>query len=269
MKVAAMALACAIAGSIPVGADEAIRDLCPDRPGKGTSACTVDEGHFQIESDVFNGSFQRTGGITTDIWFITNPNLKFGVSDNLDIEANLAPLVLVRTHDATTGATSVIGGIGDLFLRAKFALIGNGGADFAVALDPFLKLPTARNGVGNGAVEGGMVVPISLSLGDGWSLGSTPELDLLKDGIGNSRHVTLTDVTGIDRSIGGGVTLGAEFWESTNFDPSGTAQSWSFDLNAAWVPEGVADLQLDGGINLGLNRNTPGSQIYTGVSERF
>jgi hypothetical protein len=266
---AAFAAALAVAASSSAPADEAPRDLCPDRPGKGTSACTVDEGRFQLESDIFNGSFQRTGGVTTDIWLVTDPNLKYGVADNFDVEANLSPLVLVRTHDAKTGATSVIGGVGDLFLRAKLALVGNSGSDFALALDPFLKLPTARIGIGNGAVEGGVAVPISLSLGGGWSVGSTPELDVLKDAADDGRHVTLTDVVGIDRSVGDGVTLGAECWESTNFDPMGTAQSWSLDLNAAWQPEGDANLQLDGGVNLGLNRNTPGSQIYTGVSERF
>jgi hypothetical protein len=79
----------------------------------------------------------------------------------------------------------------------------------------------------------------------------------------------VTDVIGIGRLVGAGVTLGAECWESTNFDPGGTAQSWSFDLNAAWQPTGDANFQLDSGVNLGLNRNTPRSQIYTGVSERF
>jgi Putative MetA-pathway of phenol degradation len=149
--------------------------------GAPRSACTLDEGHFQLESDVFNGSFQRTGGVATDIWFVTDPNLKYGIADNVDIEANLSPLVVVRTHNARTGATSVIGGVGDLFLRVKFALVGNSGSDFALALDPFLKIPTARIAIGNGAVEGGILVPISVSLGDGWSLGSTPELDVLKD----------------------------------------------------------------------------------------
>jgi outer membrane putative beta-barrel porin/alpha-amylase len=180
MKSPAMAIVFAVATTSSACADEALRDLCPDRPGKGTSACTLDEGHFQLESDVFNGSFQRTGGVTTNIWFVTDPNLKYGIADNVDIEANLSPLVVVRTHNARTGATSVIGGIGDLFLRAKFALVGNSGSDFALALDPFLKIPTARIGIGNGAVEGGILVPISVSLGDGWSLGSTPELDVLR-----------------------------------------------------------------------------------------
>jgi hypothetical protein len=58
-------------------------------------------------------------------------------------------------------------------------------------------------------------------------------------------------------------------WESTDFDSLGTTQQYSFDLDAAWIPQGVPDLQLDCGVNIGLNRNTPGAQVYTGISERF
>jgi hypothetical protein len=248
-------------------ADDALRSLCPDRPGKATSACTLDEGHFQIESDVFNGSFQHAAGVTTDIWFITDPTLKYGVAGDLDVEANFAPYVIVRTHDSATGATRIADGTGDLFLRAKWALVGNSGSDFAAVLEPYLKIPTARAGIGNGAVEGGLLVPLSLSLGSDWSIGSTPEFDLLKDQMGSGAHPAFADVVAIDRTVGGGVTLGAEFWESTDFDPSQTAQSWSFDISAAWQP--TAEVQLDCGLNLGLNRNTPGSQVYAGVTRRF
>ncbi len=38
-----------IAGSAQ--AAETLRDLCPDRPAKGTAPCTVDAGHLQLEMD--------------------------------------------------------------------------------------------------------------------------------------------------------------------------------------------------------------------------
>jgi hypothetical protein len=58
-------------------------------------------------------------------------------------------------------------------------------------------------------------------------------------------------------------------WESTDFDPQATTQQYSFDLDAAWIPEDIPDLQLDSGLNIGLNRNTPGAQVYAGISERL
>ena len=151
-------------------ADDDVRDLCPDRPGKGTSACTVDAGYFQIESDLFNGTFQRVGPVTTSTYYLTDPNLKYGVNADFDVEANIAPEVIVRSHNSTTGMTQTWSGVGDLYLRAKWAAIGNSGSDIALTIEPYLKLPTAPMGVGNGAIEGGIVLPVSIALDGNWSL---------------------------------------------------------------------------------------------------
>ena len=43
-----------------------LRPFCTDRPTKSDGACTVDAGHFQIESDLFNATPQRSQGVTTD-----------------------------------------------------------------------------------------------------------------------------------------------------------------------------------------------------------
>ena len=97
----------------------------------------------------------------------------------------------------------------------------------------------------------------------------TPEVDVLKDSVFEGRHFVVSDVIGISRTVGAGVILGAEIWESTSFDPSGTSQSWSFDLDGAWQPHGNPDLQFDAGLNIGVNRATPRSQVYVGVTHRF
>jgi hypothetical protein len=39
---------------------------------------------------------------------------------------------------------------------------------------------------------------------------------------------------------------------------------YSFDLDAAWLVDN--DTQLDGGVNIGLNRATPGSGILFGIA---
>jgi hypothetical protein len=259
---------CAALAVVPVSAHaQELRDLCPDRPGKGTSACTVDAGHFQLEVDAFDGAFQRVGGVTTDTYYVAAPNLKFGVTDSFDVEAGLAPLVSVRTHDAA--GTENASGIGDLYLRGKFQLTAYDGGDFAASLEPFLKAPTAPAAIGNRAWEGGVVAPLALGLGDGWSLSMTPEVDMLADGSGGGHHAAIVNVLGVGRVVAPGLTLGAEVWESTDLDPAGTVQAASFDLDAAWLPTGLPDVQLDCGINLGLNRNAPGTQVYAGVSRRF
>ena len=133
------------------------RTICPDRPGRGASACTVEQGHAQVELGLFDDSFQHRSGVTTDTDNV-GVMAKWGVSDRMDVEAGMA----LYQEQRATGTRSK-SGIGDLFLHAKYNPRTTDGP-FALVLDPFLKLPTATGGLGNGAVEGGLVLPMSYDL---------------------------------------------------------------------------------------------------------
>ena len=71
--------------------DNDLRSLCTDRPTKSTSPCTVDAGHWQVESDVYNYTTQTAAGATTATQLFTNPTVKLGLTNNLDFEVNIAP----------------------------------------------------------------------------------------------------------------------------------------------------------------------------------
>jgi hypothetical protein len=249
--------------------DDALRPFCTDRPTKGTGPCTVDAGHLQIESDVFNATLQNSDGIVTDTYLYTNPNFRLGLTENLDVELNFSPYVEVVTHDHISGARTDDSGFGDTFLRVKASLVGNGQGKFSAALDPFLKIPTAPLTIGNDAIEGGMVVPLQYNLSDVWSLSLVPEVDVLKNQVDDGRHVGGVMEIGITRAISAEISAAAELWDNVNFDPSGTVRQDSFDLAGTWQPPGARDLQFDAGLNFGLNRETPGAQFYVGVSKRF
>ena len=246
--------------------DDQLRPLCTDRPGKGTSACTVDPGHLQIEIDAFDQSLNNQGPIDTTTTLIGSPTIKLGVTETADIEMTLVPYLSERVHDRATGVRVNISGFGDLVLHGKFMLTGGGDGPFSAALDPFLKIPTADAGLGNGAVEGGLVVPLSYALSDVWSFGMTPEIDILHDVTGSGYHASLTDVAGISRSLGE-LTLGAEVWGNFDFDPAGTVDAYSFDVTGTWQPPALHNFQIDGGVNFALNRNVPRTQYYVGVSK--
>ena len=133
-------------------------------------------------------------------------------------------------------------------------------------LAPFLKLPTASGGLSNGAAEGGLVLPMGYDLGNNWSLAMTPEADVQLNASGSGYHANLVNVVGLGKSFGP-VTLGVELWTGQNIDPAGTNSQYSFDLDAAWLVDN--DTQLDGGVNIGLNRATPDLEFYFGISRRF
>lgn len=242
---------------------QTLNPICPDRPGKGTSACTVAPDHFQIELGLDDLSVQRRGGLTTRINDAGGLLAKFGLTPAMDIEAGINLYQSERDHGG--GVTTTESGMGDLFLHLKYDTGGVQGV--AIVLDPYLKLPTAASAVGNGRLEGGLVLPMSYDLGEGWSLANTPEADALANGAGPGAHGNVSDALGLSKNFAGGITLGAEIWTDQNFDPTGTSSEYTIDLVAADLLDN--DTQLDCGINFGLNRQTPNLEVYAGVAERF
>ncbi len=248
-------------------ADDGLRPLCPDRPGKGTSPCTVDATYWQAEVDMFDATLDRHDGVTQDGYVVFAPTLKYGVTDSLDVEASLAPFNWSYTKSATSSRTE--SGFGDIYLRSKWNYLGAGAGPWTSIVEPFVKLPTASHDFGNGAVEGGLVVPVAYDLGRNWSLASTPEIDLLENSARGGHHANLVDVIAVGKGFDDGTTLGAELWADKNEDAKHQSLQSSFDLTLAWQPKFDADLQLDGGIDFGLNARTPNLEIYTGISRRF
>jgi Putative MetA-pathway of phenol degradation len=272
LKAAALLLVAFAAGSArPVEAsddgspDAPLTDICTDRPTKSNYACTVDQDHFQYEADLINGSVSRADGVTTDTWLAPNPTVKYGISSTTDVELNLAPLVIAHTDDR--GVSSTLAGIGDLYLRVKYRFIGNNDSMWSAALIPYVKLPTARAGIGNGTVEEGIIVPVNYKLTEAITLTTVPESDCLLDASGNGRHLNLADTLNVAYSINKSTVLYVELWGDWNRDPSGVANQFSADIALTYGFTNL--LQIDGGVNAGLNRATPALQGYLGLSQKF
>lgn len=240
--------------------------ICTDRPTKSNYACTVDAGHFQYEADVFNGSFLRLDGVTTDTYLATNPTLKYGVTPNLDVEANLSPLEIVHTSDKF-GDDRTIAGVGDLILRLKYLFVNTTGGTLQASIIPYVKAPTARPGIGNGVVEGGAILPINYKLTDIITLTTVPEVDALLDSNGGGRHLNTAQLVNVGVSLPKNFTVYGELWGDWNFDPVHTIRQYSADFAVAYSV--TSELQLDTGVNFGLNRETAGVQAYVGVSQKF
>ena len=125
----------------------------------------------------------------------------------------------------------------------------------AVSLQAFVTLPTATHGLGAGGWTGGVRLPIAVPLSDGFSLGLTPEVDVLRNAGGGGTHAAWIGVASLSRSFGP-LTLGAELWGQVEDEPAGTIRRATADLTAAYMVGKT--LQLDAGANFGLNRQTAG-----------
>lgn len=247
--------------------EDKLRPLCTDRPTKSTSPCTVDPGHIQIESDLYDEIIDTAQGARTTTQLFTSPTVKLGLTDTIDVEASLTPWERIATKSG--GSVTSISGTGDLYLRAKFGLPATEGGSVAVAVIPYVKVPTARRGIGDGAVEGGVIVPVSINLPAGWSLVVDPEGDVLEDASGRGQHPNASLLFSLSRNVTETVTLSGELWSDVEWRPEGQLTQASADLGAAWIPKSQPNLQLDGGVNIGLNHETPSTQLYVGLSRRF
>ena len=131
-----------------------------------------------------------------------------------------------------------------------------------------MKLPTARRPAGNGKVEGGLVLPILYNVPNSpFSIAASPEVDVLANDSGRGHHGAMVQAVSFGWQATKKLNLSAELYEQWDWQPGGTTTQSSFDVAAAVVPR--RDLQLDGGLNLGLNRNAPDFEFYIGIAKQF
>lgn len=261
--------ALALMAAAPAHADDAPGDggdICADRPTKAYGACAVPLGRVQVETGLVDAGFLRQGGVVTDTLVLAEPALKYGLLPGFDVEADLPLYTQVRTHDRIAGGISHERGIGDLTLAVKYApSLGDGPVNLAVR--PFLLLPTARSAIGAGGVEGGVDAPVNLKLDASWTLYVNPEVSVRRDDAGGGVHAETVQILGVTRQLPAGFNVSGELWGDWSFERSGRLAQASADLAVAWVVH--HDLQLDAGVNVGLNRATPGAEVYAGVSKRW
>lgn len=263
VRTGALAALLLLVASSAFAADE--QPICPDRPSKSTGPCTVPDGKWQIETGLVDWSRQSYDGLTTDSVAWGNTAIKYGISRKADLELWLTPLETLSIHGG--GSRESHSSFGDTLLRVKYELTSDS-APVQVALDPFVKLPTANHQLGNGKVEAGLLAPVQMALGkSGLTLSLDPELDLLANQSSDGHHLAMSQVLNLGASLNDKFNVSAELWGQWDWDPIGTGRQYSADVAVAYLPD--KNLQLDWGANLGLNRQTPDIELYTGVSLRF
>jgi hypothetical protein len=249
--------------SAAAAADE--QPICAARPGKSTPACTVPVGHFQFETGLADWSLQKAGGERDTSTAIGETTFKYGLTDRSDIEVDVTPWE--RQTSRGPRFRHRASGFGDISVAYKQALTSNDAA-LQLALLPYLKVPTAKRALGNGKWEGGLLVPIGYSIGKSpLSIGLTPELDWVADADGRGHHAAMVQVISLGWQVTDAFNVSGDLWGQWDWDPAGTTRQYSADASVAYLVN--KDVQVDAGANFGLNRNTPGVELYAGVSKRF
>ena len=247
-----------------------MRALSADRPDKTESPFTVDAGHFQIEADILNYSYDRYNLARTDTRVetvsIAPMNLKVGLCNSVDFQLVIETYTSVREHDVATGAVQKNRGFGDIIPRLKWNVWGNDGGATALALMPFVKLPTNQDDLGNNSVEGGLIVPFAAQLPYDWSMGMTSVFDCMRDSAGSGHHAEFIHTITFSHEIVNKLAGYVEFFSLVSAE---TGSDWVGTVDIGFTYALSDDIQLDGGINIGVTRSADDINPFLGISWRF
>ena len=249
---------------------ELMREMSTDRPDKTESAYTVDAGHFQMEMDMVSYSYDRYNpdhaNTRVESFAVAPVNLKIGLLNQVDFQLILQTWNHVRIKDRDAGTTTTQQGFGDTLMRLKWNLWGNDSGDTALALMPYVKLPTNQDDLGNDSVEGGLIVPFAVSLPAGWGMGLMTQFDLVRDGDDSGYHSEFVNTVTLSHDIVGKLGGYVEFFSSVSTE-RGSGWVGTVDLGLTYAL--TDDIQLDAGINIGVTRAADDWNPFVGLSWRF
>lgn len=241
------------------------RDLCTDRPGLGTPACTVQPGKVVVETALADWALDKSAGTRSDTVLVGDTLVRIGVGERIELQVGWTPFGYSR--ERAGAIVDKASRSGDVTLGAKFNFAHPDGSGFSVALQPQVTLPTGRRPIGAGDWGASFILPISYDLSDTVQLQASPELDAAVDDDGDGRHTAYGGTVGLGVSLNDAVNAALEAQVIRDRDPAGHSTQAYGGLSVAWQTS--ADFQFDAGANLGLNRASDDFEIYAGLSKRF
>ena len=249
-----------------------LREMSTDRPDKTESAYTVDAGHFQVEMDLLNYAHdrERSGGATStvDAFAIAPINFKVGLCNQVDLQVVVETWNYLRTEVSASGFKSSQHqrGFGDITTRVKYNLWGNDGGKTALAVMPFVKLPTNQDELGNNSVEGGLILPLAVELPKGFGLGVMTEFDFNRDSVGDGYHADFVNTITFSHDLVGDLGGYVEFFSLVSTEDD---SEWVGTVDLGLTYTLTENIQLDGGVNIGVTDAAPDINPFVGVSFRF
>ena len=246
-----------------------MREMNADRPDKTDCPFTVDAGHFQLEMDFANMTYDQPSSERGNVRFTAVEaapmNIKVGLLNSLDFQLVYTSYQWEETDNRDTGITERKSGFDGITPRLKVNLVGNDGGFFALALIPFVALPLSSGQLRKSSVEGGLGIPYAFDI-PGWDVGFQTTFHYNRDGAGSGYHTEFDNSVSIGRRIIGKLSLSAEFFSSVsteqNSDWVGTVDTWlTYQVNK--------NLRLDGGVYIGVTPAADDWHSWVGTTWRY
>jgi hypothetical protein len=249
---------------------ELMREMSTDRPDKTESSHTVDAGHFQVEMDLvsYTHDHDTHGGadVKTESFSIAPFNLKVGLFNNLDLQLMFDSFTKVRVKDKVAGTTETESGFGNLATRVKLNLWGNDGGMTSLAMMPYLSFPTHQHDLAPDGLEGGVIFPIGIELPRGWSVCPMAEFDCIRNSSSDGSHFEFIGTVTVGHKIYGALDGYIEFFGLVSTERDAR---WVGTVDIGFTYGLTENIQLDGGVNIGVTRSADDVNPFLGLSMRF
>ena len=234
-----------------------LREMSTDRPDVTESPYTVDAGHIQVELSL--AEWSKGGGV--EELAVLPFNFKVGLTNYADVQFVYGPYI----RQLSAGRTDE--GHGDVIVRLKVNLWGNdgghGGTGFAIM--PFVSIPTGADAFTADAAEGGIIVPFTMPLPGDFDLTLMAELDFVRDGTGG-RDTLLVHTASLGHDLFGNLAGYVEYAGVIDLDGDQKYQAY---LNAGATYGISENVQLDCGVNVGVNAAAQDLRIFAGMTFRI
>ena len=131
---------------------------------------------------------------------------------------------------------------------------------------PFVKFPTNGANLGNNAHEGGVILPLSVSLPHDWNMGCMAEFDFNQNSEDKDYHTEYIQSITFGHQIVGDLNGYVEFFSQTIDDVD---MPWIATFDTGVTYQLTQDIQFDGGVNLGLTKNADDFNPFVGLTLRY
>ena len=253
-----------------------LRAMTTDGPGATESAYTVDAGHFQIEMSFIDYTSVRQTFQDEEFledftyhldWLAIAPfNLRIGLLNSLEVQLVLEPYNQVYERE-DEGDSTKQRGFGNTTVRLKYNVWGNDHGRTALALTPFVRIPTSQDGIGSDIVEYGVAIPFAAELPWDFFLGLTSRFVSAQDILGGKgRHTDFANSIDLTHQIIGDLDGYIEFFSNVSTE-EGVGWVGTFDTGLIyWLTD---NLQLNAGVNIGVTEWADDWRAFAGIAWRF
>jgi hypothetical protein len=243
------------------GSAWAADDLCAERPGQTTPPCITGGGNILVETALADWATVRGSGDHSDTFLFADTLVRIGLGGSNELQLGWTPLGTERERDGTVSHRTRTG---DISVAMKKGLSGDDGP---VAITVRATVPVGRAPIGDGDWSAALLVPAELPLTDQLKLGLTPEIEAAVDEDGHGRHAAFGGAAGVSFDVSERVTVSGDVSAFRDQDPAGHTTMSSAGGSLAWQPS--RRFQIDAGINVGLTRASPDTELYFGIVRKL